>query len=97
MSLGWIRGLHDTGLLNQVRYATSCSGASWFLAPFSFAAAPLGKFLGPSLPPERMELAKLPFLEAKGSFGAAAVWANFVVDFPLAEPCALCLASVCAL
>lgn len=76
----------QAGLLGSMRYISSCSGASWFNAPFSFANVSVPAFLGPYLPPESLTLAALG-REAPGSFGRVTSQASFIRSGAVVGPC----------
>lgn len=70
-----------------MRYVSSCSGASWFNAAFSFADTPLSTFLGHYIPPENLDFLYLSKLEPPGSFGKATSQASFISGAAIVGPC----------
>ncbi|KAG2442832.1 hypothetical protein HXX76_002911 [Chlamydomonas incerta] len=54
LAVGWVRALHALGLMPHARYVASNSGGSWFNGVMSYSGFPLAPFLGPYLPPARL-------------------------------------------
>ena len=57
LSLGWLRALHQLGLLQKAKYMSSNSGGGWVHVPLSYnpkkGPHDTETFLGPYLPPEK--------------------------------------------
>lgn len=75
-TLGQLRGLSETGMLDRVKYISSVSGGTWGAAPWVFLpdASPAGdrRFLGKYVAPENLSLADFPEEPDPASFAASA-------------------------
>lgn len=60
LSLGFLRALHNLGILKKARYIAGTSGATWTLSALSFGKYPsLDEFLGTYVPPHEFSLSDL--------------------------------------
>ena len=78
LSLGQLRGLRASGMLDRVRYISAISGGTWAAVPFTFSKATLDEFLGPSEDPSMLTRARVVG-EANGQL------ANAIVNSSLAS------------
>ncbi|MBW8186335.1 hypothetical protein [Shewanella nanhaiensis] len=59
-TLGQLKALHDSGLINKVKYISSVSGGAWAAIPYTFISEiQLERFWGEILPPEDITLEKI--------------------------------------
>jgi len=70
LAYGWVRALHEMGILQKARYLSSNSGGSWFTGPFSYTQVSLSKLLGETIHPKDITLKVAKNVPA-GSFAAA--------------------------
>lgn len=59
LSLGELRGLRASGVLDRVRYISAISGGTWAAVPFTFSKATLDDFLGVSEDPSALTRARV--------------------------------------
>ena len=74
-TLGWLRALHEKGILKIAKYISSTGSASWVHVPMAFDQREqlLNDFLGPYIPPERCSIAAV---EGSVSTGHGKLLAN---------------------
>ncbi|PRP89877.1 Patatin-like phospholipase [Enhygromyxa salina] len=74
-AIGYLRGLLELGLIERLRYTSAVSGGSWASIPFSFwqtGASDDRELLGPILPPQELDHARLTAELPPAYLGAAA-------------------------
>ncbi|KAG2482946.1 hypothetical protein HYH03_018171 [Edaphochlamys debaryana] len=83
LGLGWLRALHQLGVLGRAKYLCACSGSSWLSAPLVFQTqVDTGTFLGPCLPPEACSLEALKQVgDKRSSYAAAASDATPLLEY----------------
>ena len=81
-TLGQLRGLRATGLLDQVRYISAVSGGSWAAMPFTYLPEGFDEnvFLGDAKDPEALTLEDFTHAE-EGSLAQAISSAVIIDDF----------------
>ncbi|EFJ48069.1 hypothetical protein VOLCADRAFT_91267 [Volvox carteri f. nagariensis] len=72
LGLGWLRGLHNLGVLEKAQYLVTCSGSSWLASALCFQrVTSTDAFLGPYLAPDQCDLEKLENVGPKGRTAAS--------------------------
>jgi len=78
-ALGWVRALHQLGILQKARYMCTNSGGSWMNLCMSYQkAVPLEVFLGRYIPPEQLTV-QAAQSTIEGSYGETVVDADYVI------------------
>ena len=64
---GVLAGLHELGLLSDIKYITGVSGSSWAVGGMAFSKAATETLLPPRVPPQQLSLPALDQLPPEGS------------------------------